>query len=160
MRFEKDEEVTPHTQQSTRPPLTVDVLTLVAEECLHESKPRHESVPRNAPALARWWIHQQEPPHTFLDRPQSRSKRDGGNYWVTPYTDRISHALRKFMQLDADFQGWIVAAREDGIFWRGEDRDQFHKVIVETEKFRRLGRMEFVKQAKAEMDAAFSKLGV
>lgn len=158
MKFDDEEQHDQKPQPVSRPPLAVDVLTIVAEEVLQSSTGSHESVPRVAPTLARWWMHQQEPPHPFMDRPQSRSRRDGGTYWLTPYADRIAHTLREFMRLNADFQGWIVAAREDGIFWRGEDREQFRRLIIETEKFNRLCRDEYVKEAKSQMKIALAAM--
>lgn len=45
----------------------------------------------------------------------------------------------------------MVAAREDGIFWRGDELDNFYKIIDETEKMRTMGIAEYKRQALRSM---------
>lgn len=127
------------TQKSDRPPEVVDVLAEIASRWLdsnfvHKADPR---IPRNPRDLAVWWIKNQSPPHERFDRPTQESKRDGsGAFWKTPYIDRLRYTLNAFLRLDKGFQGLIIAATEDRIFWRAESREIFLAIIAEHEKMK------------------------
>ena len=51
--------------------------------------------------------------------------------WKSPYVDRLRYTLTAFLQLAKDFQGLIISAAEDGIFWRGDTKEFFLAVLGE-----------------------------
>jgi hypothetical protein len=124
------------------PPKADEVLGRIAVAWLG-SRDVHRAdqrIPRNPQELAQWWIRMQPPPIEPFDRPQQQTKWDGtGTFWKTPYIDRIRNTLIKFLSLGHEFQGLIIAAAEDGIFWRGDSKAFFIAVISETEKMHAMG---------------------
>jgi len=97
---------------------------------------------------ARWWIDLQEPAGTG-DTPyhvQMRGK-DAGTAMFFPYIERMVHNLRVFLTSDKHLQELVVAAREDGIFWRGGPLDRFAAVIEETERMRKVGIEQYRREA-------------
>lgn len=121
------------------PPKAEDVLTEIASRWLSSDSARKADpkIPTNHRDLAAWWIKNQSPPHERFDRPTQDSKRDGsGTFWKTPYIDRLRHTLNAFLRLDKEFQGLIISAAEDGIFWRGDSREIFLAMIAEHEKMK------------------------
>jgi len=125
------------TPVQSGPPSAEDVLTEVASNWLnsrlvHKADP---GIPRNPRDLASWWMkHQQQPDH-YADRPTQHTKRDQtGTYWKTPYIDRVKYTLTKFLHEEKDFQRIIIAAAEEGIFWRGDSRSFFMGLIAERDK--------------------------
>jgi hypothetical protein len=63
----------------------------------------------------------------------------------------VKYLLCVYLGATLDLQQLVVAAREDGIFWRGDDYPAFVCVIDETEKMRNLGLIEYRRQARATM---------
>jgi len=104
---------------------------------------------------ARWWIDMQEKPapHEAPHRhpvAASNGRDEKPKYrWITPYTDRLRDNLRIFLTLTHEQHRLIIAAREDDIYWRGDDvehrnkyldgRTAFENVIYETERMRKIG---------------------
>ena len=115
------------------PPKVEDILAEIASRWLSSNLVRKadQRIPTNPQDLATWWIKNQSQPHERFDRPRQDSKRDGGVFWKTPYIDRVAHTLKVFLTLDKGFQGLIIAAAEDGIFWRGDSREFFISLIAE-----------------------------
>lgn len=110
----------------------------------------YSEIPRNPDDLATWWVRHQAPPHA-IDRPTQHTKRDGsGTFWKSPYVERMKYTLTKFLVQDKDFQRLIIAAAEDGIFWRGDAREFFVSVIVESGKTKQVGyRAEAIAKMRA-----------
>ena len=136
-----------------RPPLIEDELLKVIHGFL-----QHRSLPLWLPQIPRdvalWWIDMQEPPSMPADAPRRVSMPgDEGQRWICPYHERIRHTLRKFLSLHEHDQKIIMAAREDKVFWRGDDMPFFMRVIDETVKMRKMGveayRIEALKKMKS-----------
>jgi len=96
------------------------------------------------------WVRMQDP-HDKFDAPYRPKKA-----WAWPYADRLKGNLKKYLQIDVEFQGLIISAAEDGIFWRGEDRNFFNLVIDEALTLRettldeyKAGAREQYRQAKS-----------
>ena len=143
------------------PPKAQDVLIPVASAFLASRMVHHADsrIPRNANELVHWWMDRQSRPSERFDRPVQESKRDGsGLFWRTPYTDRIRHTLIKFLSLDSGFQGLIIAAAEDKIFWRGDSREFFLSVIHEHEKMRKVGVEAYRSEALRKLRAVTGRL--
>jgi len=102
---------------------------------------------------AMWWIGRQEPrkPYEKTQRILVVDHKEKTERYriADPYTDHMTITLRKFLRLPAPEQRIILAAWEDGIFWRGEDtehrwpqfngRTLFENIIHETEIMRAIG---------------------
>lgn len=122
----------------TGPPKAHDVLANIATEWLgsrliHKA---HPGIPRNANELPAWWMKHQAPP-TDLDTPSQHSTRDGsGTVWRVPYIDRVAYTLTRFLRIEKSFQGLIIAAAEDGIFWRGDSQEFFIALIAEHDRMK------------------------
>lgn len=74
-----------------------------------------------------------------------------GSHWQWPYAERSIFLSRKFMKSAADFKKFIIAAREDGIFWRGDDPDEFYRIAGEIELFRTKDDSEYRQNAMTRM---------
>lgn len=72
-------------------------------------------------------------------------------FYVWPYAENAKYLLKKFLNGSFELQTIVVAAREDGIFWRGDELDNFYKIIDETEKMRTMGIAEYKRQALRSM---------
>lgn len=128
---------TNYVTEPNGPATANDVLAAVTAEWMR-SRYYHsaaDSIPRTPADVARWWPTLQERPCEITERAQKMAKKDGsGVFWKTPYIDRIKFTLEKFLRLDSEFQELIIAAAEEKIFWRGEDRKFFLGVIRENDK--------------------------
>jgi len=136
----------------TPPPTTLDVLTEIISD--HTGR-RPQAMPPAPTDAARWWIDMQEKPapHEAPHRhpvAASNGRDEKPKYrWITPYTDRLRDNLRIFLTLTHEQHRLIIAAREDDIYWRGDDvehrnkyldgRTAFENVIYETERMRKIG---------------------
>ena len=109
------------------------------------------AMPQQGDHAVEWFLNLVEPQHrTERPKEQSSRKKDGGT-WLWPYAERAKYLLRKYLEAPIKLQQVVVAAREDKIFWRGEDYPFFVCVIDDTEKMRELGIVEYRRQARAEM---------
>lgn len=132
---------------------TEDVLAaIVGVLTLHNAKPRRwpAAMPRDYVQAAHWWLKMQEPPDERFEKPREMpimGKGDSATRMEYPYIRRVCATLRKFLMSTEAEQRIIVAAREDGIYRRGEDGYHFPLVIREVELQRELGPEEYRKQA-------------
>lgn len=123
--------------------------------------PWPSGMPQGPKDAARWWIGIQEPPK---DTEEPREIRKGGETvgFRFPYIERLMNNLRRFIELDHDKQRLILAAREDRIYWRGDDCETrlealdgmtpFELVISETERAREIGIDQFKGQAAKQIE--------
>lgn len=67
----------------------------------------------------------QEPYDDATERPRlvACAGQQMGERWISVYADRVANNLRTFLRLKPGRQGIVVAAREDGFWWRGEHED-------------------------------------
>lgn len=122
-------------------------------------------MPREDDAAAWWWIGMQEPYDQRSDQPRQVpifGKND--EYRIEyPYIKRICQTLTIFLNLPERKQQIVIAAREDGFWWRGEHEDvlsngevvwQFALVLREYERQQEIGadayRAECLKRMKAK----------
>lgn len=78
----------------------------------------------------------------------------GQPYWLWPYAERMKRLTRQYYTLNNDFQQIIQAAREDEVYWRGDEMGFFMTVIDETEKMKSLGAVKYRKRALKMMKTA------
>lgn len=134
------------------PPRTVDVLVILAKALVRKISRADDRVPRDPNDLAYWWMKMQSPPNEQYDKPKEEARKDGtGPYWKTPYTDRIGFNLVKFVEQDKGFQGLIIAAAEEGFFWRNDSRSFFMKLISENDKMKKVGVKKYRKETLQKM---------
>lgn len=116
-------------------PTLADVHTELAA-ILRRHKAEH-CLPPDPLDAARAWLTVIEKPKAG-EQPQQYSKGERVFYrW--PYAERAVYCLLRFLTLDERGQRLILAAREDEIFWRGDDLDFFRRVIDETFALRDMG---------------------
>ena len=122
-----------------RPPLVEDELMKIIGAYMAR-KPIPEFMPPAPIDAARWWMDQQEPAGPD-DKPRQVSivGDDDNRRWICPYHLRVCETLKRFLSLPLKDQRIILAAREDGIYWRGDEMYFFMLVIAETEKMRKVG---------------------
>lgn len=144
--------------ESTRPahyPTVADLddaLVAVVQQGFAKRVPRGmPPAPRDA---VRWLIR-------FLLEAQDRTEapkqitvgngKDTRTEWRWPYLERCVYISGKFFALSADDQQYVLAAREDGIPWRGDDMDFFRRVVEEHMRMQEIGAEVYRKEALARM---------
>ena len=106
-------------------------------------------MPKDENAAVDWFLRLIEPEHR-TERPQEIRTKTGA-YWRWPYADRVVYMLRGYLAASESLQRLVVAAREDAIYWRGDDEPFFIGVINETEKMRAMGLDEYRRDARNAM---------
>jgi len=100
-----------------------------------------------------WWIGRQESRKYWEKQTKTPIPVKHGEpekyRIVDNYADRVVTNLRKFLHLPNDQQRFIIAAWEDGLFWRGEDtetpmpqfdgRTLFENILHERERMIQIG---------------------
>lgn len=133
--FEDDARQTEHRPSCPR--LTADVLA----EYVYTLKKRPAMMPAEAIAASEWWMRHQSPPKPYEAARQVETR--DGPIWQMPYTERTLYCLKKFCSLSHADQTIVVAAAEDGCFWRGDDMGFFFhnnpSVYTETMRMREIG---------------------
>jgi len=123
----------PETPIADRPPLVEDELNAVIAEFTKHS-PLPNCIPKPLESIAAWWMNIVEPP-----KGDERPYRISAGRWICPYHNRVRYLLRKFLHLSEPDRRLILAAREENIFWRGEDRAFFETTITYYGKMRAVG---------------------
>lgn len=85
-----------------------------------------QAMPENVGDAVSWWMSMQEPMDDRFELPRRVGTGKGGTRWATPYQARLCYTLAIFLRLPEDRQRIVVAAREDGYWWRGEYEDVQH----------------------------------
>ena len=88
--------------------------------------------PSGAHESARWLVTA-----LFAPRDDGAEKawpvRSDTNTWSTPYRDRILYLTQRLLRFSADDQRTVLACREEGVFWRGEDAGSLLRVALARE---------------------------
>lgn len=114
-----------------------DVHAEVAD-ILNEHRRRHRRWPRMMPQAmpdaVQWFIDLLEPADPKWERAREMPRRYAeGSYWEFPYIDRVTYCLHVYLSRTAEYQDLIMAAREDGVYWRGDPyMDHFIRNVHET----------------------------
>ena len=107
-------------------------------------------VPRTLDAACGWFIK--------LAAPAKRSEKPrkvplsgvtNGVRWEYPYHTRLMMVCDRYFAATEDHRNFIQAAREDGVFWYGEDLPHFSKVYEETMKYNEMKEDEKKAYARA-----------
>ena len=78
---------------------------------------------------------------------------------MCPYHSRILYTLSIFLRLSVSDQRIVVAAREDGIFWRGDTIKFFMLVIDETQRMRKIGVENYRLESLRRMGKLLGSMG-
>lgn len=88
-------------------------------------------VPRNPEELAQWWMRHQAPPiehgpgseepRTLNCTTDRRGDDGGSSRWYCPYAERLKSTLAAFLMLSQKEREIVLAAADDGVFWRGDE---------------------------------------
>jgi len=133
-----------------KPPTIEESLCLVLSELTVRGGLPSE-MPRSVVEAAAWWVWMQEIP-TQSDSPRRVSISGGsGQRWECPYHRRLEHTLRKFMGMRHEERHTILVAREEKIFWRGDEIHFFRRLIEETTRARKIGPSQYREEAISKM---------
>ena len=106
---------------------------------LAERLPWPSEVPRGG-RLVEWWAAMQEPFDPRYEAARQVPVMGGDGYRTEyPYHDRLTGTLWAYLRSAPDMRRLVVSARQDGHWWRGEERDVFLRVVNETERMREMG---------------------
>lgn len=61
--------------------------------------------------------------------------------YVSGYLQRVDDYMRRFLSLTEAEQRYVIASKEDGCYWRGDDVRAFPLVVDETVKYKSLSEM-------------------
>jgi len=77
-----------------------------------------------------------------------------------PYVERLVILARKFKSLSNEDRNFILSSRKSGVFWRGDDIEQFIKIVDSTLDYRDLTSEEKDKYRKnlLKMSSAFKNM--
>ncbi len=114
-------------------------------------------MPDSAFEAANWFMRLIEPQRHY-EKQVDRKTKDGKTYYIWGYADRVKSTLLIFLDIEKKLQELIVAAKQDGIYWRGDDFDFFIKVIDEHEKMKTMGSEKYRKAAIAEMKSSMMRM--
>lgn len=82
----------------------------------------------------------------------------GTDRWIWPYETRVIVLFKTYMSCDTEFQKFIIAAREDDIYWRGDDPDFFYLVVKEHERMKVMGVEKYQQEALNKLEQVTDKL--
>lgn len=101
-------------------------------------------IPRDAMRGAEWFVRLIGRPER-TEAPQVVDTKKGRS-WSWPYQQRVLFLLTLFLEASDDMRALIVSAREDEIYWRGDDKDSFVRIIHATLEMRDMGVDEYRKR--------------
>lgn len=111
----------------------------VLEQLLIKQKELPFCIPQRPIDAAQWWFKMQKP-QGYDEKPQYTQIQCGEGYsWKTPYIDRLTHNLRMFLRFTTPQQKYIVAAREDDVWWNGDQVKFFEDLVEETALMKDMG---------------------
>lgn len=126
-------------KQTEKPPLVEHELMKVLGKYMARRQLPY-FMPTQPIEAARWWIEQQEPGKSDeAPRQVSIPGSDDARRWICPYHNRLVYTLWKFLHQPFADQKLILAAREDKIFWRGDEMKFFMLLIEEVSRMRKIG---------------------
>ncbi|MCI0560406.1 MAG: hypothetical protein MN733_18120 [Nitrososphaera sp.] len=108
-------------------------------------------MPQSPIDAAQWWIDHQQTYEEPWETPRQISVvgREEAQRWESPYVNRLRGTLRLFLGLPYQQQRYILAAWEDGVWWRGENLDwHFPLLIEEVGRMNPMGKDAYIAEAK------------
>lgn len=147
-----------HPKSNDRPEQIEEVLAKIVLDHVRFRGRLPSFIPDNEYAVASWWQDMQEKP-TSLDKPHKVSVPGKDEYrWESPYVRRLSYTLSKFLSLNENDQRLIIAAKEEDVYWRGDDIDFFMNLVSETQRMRKIGIQKYREECIAKMKKFVGKV--
>ena len=112
---------------------------------------KNEKFMQNTPALEFWQS-------LFQAKKAGEGKSIEQGYLRWPYAERIIYLAREFKQLDQRSQAYIIKAAEKAIWWRGDDIEQFRRIVQAHLSYRRLNADQRLSYRKHLMQNAKSSV--
>ncbi|WP_435310659.1 hypothetical protein [Primorskyibacter sedentarius] len=133
-------------------------LSDILENWQQQSRRWPVQMPRELCDAVPWWINMQEAAGKH-ETPYRKAVlgKDGELVWMFPYIERLAYTLQQFLHMPHDAQKTIIAAREDSIFWRGDDMPFFTRVIHETLRMREIGLDAYKAESRTKARAALKQ---
>ena len=119
------------TIETITPPDPVNVLMGVLQKSNQRKPTMFPAEPR---AAAIYWISHQEEADEYNERLVAIKNNQEVTGWKTPYHDRLTSTLKKFLSLKPIHQTFVIEKVESGIPWRGDDIPMFTEIVREHEK--------------------------
>lgn len=113
-------------EYDTSPPFVSPVQTLmdVINNRADAGNKRPAMMPAHPQQAAEWWISLQEPAgddeQPRLAWTKAKPNESSKQYWIVPYSQRLSETLKRFYKLSHGDQMKIIDWHEQGIWWRGD----------------------------------------
>lgn len=126
-------------------PNTINILAGIITSWQHTHMYMHSGLSMDPATAAREWVDLQEPPKPGETAFVKES--DAGAVWRTPYLDRLTYTLKKYLKHPTEDRNLILAGIKAGIPWRGDEIDAYKHIIEETEIMREIGLDEYRKRA-------------
>ncbi len=127
---------------TSRPPQVESALAAVLRWYTRKHR-LPDCMPQEPGDAVRWWIGMQEQPFENVEKPTqvNVTGKSGAVRWYSPYVERVVGNLVKFIvELNEKDRRYVVAAQQEGIYWRGDPMKFFYKIVEETERLRKMGR--------------------
>lgn len=110
--------------------------------------------------LASWWSSMQEPYEPALERPRQVPVLGGDEYRTEyPYHDRMRETLWRYLCAPQSLRRLVVAAREDGHWWRGEDAAMLLGIMAERERMADMGSSAYRQRSMARARELLQGMG-
>lgn len=90
-------------------------------------------VPAGNKTAAAWFLDFLIEPYD-KDCDKAMNTHAGG--YIALYRQRVADYVRRFLDLSQQDQRYVIAAREDGCYWRGDDMAIFPNIVDETVKYK------------------------
>lgn len=122
-----------------------------------------EPAPEEPENAVNWFMWLFENPDGVWEKPSEYQLRgkdsEGAMGWHDPYITRMKFMIPRFRAADTDLRNYVIAAREDDMYWRGESFEQFKTVLGEyvamreaiAEKGKGAAMGEMIKRARRDM---------
>lgn len=122
-------------------PSMAEVKSAVATELRESGKssgrPRHPRMPSSLSDAVDWLLGLCEKPSRG-EAPMAKNSANG-TFWIWPYLARVKFQTNCFMHADKAKQDMIIDCAAEGVFWRGESKDELMTIYAEFEKMREVG---------------------
>lgn len=123
-------------------------------------KPLPPPCPANVEDCAVWWREQMQEPE-YRGETKIRSGGDGTDQapnWDCGYAVRCRSSLLRFLALTEQERKFVIAARQDGVFYRGEAMAHFVDIVEETMRQREMGAEAYRLAAISSMTHAIESM--
>ena len=107
-----------------------------------------------------WWMEQMQEPE-YRGETKIRSGGDGTDQapnWDCGYPVRVRSSLLRFLALTEQERKFVVGARQDGIFYRGEAMAHFVDIVEETMRQKEMGAESYRLAAVSSMTHAIESM--